>query len=38
MIDISRVCNARRDCKVETRYHRDRFRFCEVAESVEKVK
>ena len=37
-IDISRVCNVRRDCKAETRYHRDRFRSCEVAEYVGNVK
>ena len=31
-------CFARRDCKIVTRYHRDRFRSCEVAEGVGNVK
>ena len=37
-LDTSRVCDARRDCEIETRYHRDRCRSCDVVEYVGTVK
>ena len=37
-IDTSRVCDARRGCEIETRYHRDRFLSLGIAEYVGNVK